>query len=87
MLANISSDYDETYTWFRRHSCGVLALGLKEMDGLIGMTRLSILLANRSRTIYDLLASLSSILLQEDTVGTPKAFADSSYRVRDTMMK
>ena len=44
----------------------VLVLGLKEMDG-IRMIRLSILLANRWKAIYDLMVSSSSTVHSKRT--------------------
>jgi cation-transporting ATPase 13A1 len=34
MLAEVPRDYDETYKWYTRQGSRVLALGMKEMEGM-----------------------------------------------------
>ena len=87
LLASIPDGYDETCKWLTRHGSRVLALRSKDMDAM-----------SNDRIVHLAREQVGSNLrfagflvfhcpLKEDAVETLKGLADSSHRVRVTIIK
>ena len=87
LLASIPDGYDETCKWFTRRDSRVLALGLKEMDALLND---NIVHLTREQVESNLRFDGFLVFhcpLKEDAVETLKGMADSSHRVRVTILR
>ena len=87
LLAGIPDGYDETCKWLTRRGSRVLALRLKEMDAMS-----SDRIVHLAREQVESNLRFAGFLvfhcpLKEDAVETIKALADSSHRVRVTIIK
>lgn len=98
MLAQVPSDYDETYKWYTRRGSRVLALGMKEYDSIsMDRVRTAVKRLNKYQQFYQIKKlnrdEVESHLkfagflifhspLKPDAIDALKMLADSSHRVR-----